>query len=568
MNPRRLFLCLIALPLVPASCWLSVESAASENPSTFPVVTGSMMPWWITTVETGGYTGYECSLALDAEGSPRISYFDFVSHDLKYAARRGSSWVIEIVDVDVHAPVGGVGTSLALDAEGNPHIAYTDDPNNSLKYATKIAGTWMADTVDAEGSVGRYPSIALDAQGNPRISYQRISTAVGLKYAERNAGVWTIETVDTQGAPNDENSLALDAQGNPRISYTRSATRDLIYVAKSGGVWTFETVDSAGSVGRFSSLALDVQGNPRISYSDRTNGNLKYAAEDGGVWALETADAAGLGALYTSLALDAQGNPRVSYLRELPNNHLRYAVRDAGVWMMETVDTGGSVGWYSSLALDAQGNPRVAYLALSDGLTQGDLRYASAAVEVAEPSPGVIWTGGDYRSVTWDGIGPVDLSLSTDGGETYQLLEAGLTGGVHWLTVPATPSESCKVRLVRASPPSESVSDSLFTIELGVTGIGPDGARPRLAMRTPYPNPRTGTEHATFRFSLPAPDFVTLALHDGSGRLVAERKREWIAEPGSHSTNWNPGRLPPGVYWVTLRALSGGRTQTKWVVLP
>ena len=76
--------------------------------------------------------GNYCSLALDNDNKPHISYYDYTNGDLKYTRWDGSTWQIETVD-----STGDVGsyTSLALDKDNNPHISYYDSPNGYLKYA-------------------------------------------------------------------------------------------------------------------------------------------------------------------------------------------------------------------------------------------------------------------------------------------------------------------------------------------------------------------------------------------------------------------------------------------------
>ncbi len=64
---------------------------------------------------------------------PRISYYDhsdFVEGRLKFAYRNGSVWTNQIVDEEYHVDIGWQ-TSLALDADGKPRIAYLRYRNNA-----------------------------------------------------------------------------------------------------------------------------------------------------------------------------------------------------------------------------------------------------------------------------------------------------------------------------------------------------------------------------------------------------------------------------------------------------
>ena len=62
---------------------------------------------------------------------------------------------------------------LALDANGTPHISYYDNSFNRLKYAVydTLSSTWDVQIVDESTSVGKFTSLALDASGHPFISY-------------------------------------------------------------------------------------------------------------------------------------------------------------------------------------------------------------------------------------------------------------------------------------------------------------------------------------------------------------------------------------------------------------
>ena len=417
-------------------------------------------PFISETVDQGAAGIEKMSLAIDSRNYPHIAYYDFSPADLKYATRRGATWVLETVDA-----VGVVGNypAIAMDAQDGPHISYYDGTNGDLKYAHRTGSGWITETVDgAAANVGEYSSIALDAQGVVCISFYDV-TNLDLKFARKESGVWTIETVDGGGAVNvgTYTSLALDAKGYQRISYYDATNGNLKFASKpgSGGFWTLEIVDATNIVGDYSSLELDAQGIPRISYHDLTNQDLRYASKLGGIWTNELVDGSPTTGLYSSLALDAQGDPLISYF-DSGLGDLEFASKSGSTWTLESVDIIQTQGWWSSLALDRQGNPSIAYR----NTTNGHLRFAESAVLLLSPLGGETWAAGSQQTVRWKGVGPVSILLSRDGGASYANLMTGVTANDVTLTVPDVTTGEARIRISRSSPFSTSDSPGDFTI--------------------------------------------------------------------------------------------------------
>ncbi len=274
--------------------------------------------WLTTVVDNDGNAGFRCSIAVDTDDNPHISYLRGPGppygqpNSVRHAWLGGDIWYKETVPV-LAAPYGGLTpyqdyghpTSIDVDALGNPHISYAT-VNGHLEYAVKTVGSgWAAETVDMIDNVGAGCSLVLDASGNPHIGYNDW-THKRIKYTWNNGTTWDTETILTGDLSNAwayPVSLALGARDLPHISYYTTGLK-LGYLEKStGGAWAFEIVDGSPAVGAYSSLAIDAQGSPHIGYWDYTNGHVKYAVRSGGVWTVDTIDNSGGVGQYASFAL-------------------------------------------------------------------------------------------------------------------------------------------------------------------------------------------------------------------------------------------------------------------------
>ena len=384
--------------------------------------------WFVQIVDPSGDVGRYNSLALDAAGNPRISYYDGTNGDLKLARWTGTAWNIQSVDTN-----GDVGwePSIKIDSLDRPHVSYWDATNDDLKYAwygsactfvdtQKICTVpgWHIETVDSPGTVGRFSSLALDSSGRPHISYYD-GTGQNLNYARWTGGAWNIQTVestpDITGATGLFTSLALDSNDNPHISYLyQRACADprycemdnLNYARWTGYAWDIQTAVQYGSVGFNSSLALDSSGYPHVTYYDDSQKMIKYAKWTG--TALIIQDIASTLRRESSLALDSSNNPHICYFAD---GYLRYAKWTGTRWVAETIDSIASPPSgpsECSMSLDSSGNPQVSYYSYGAGL-----KHAVLYTEDYCPGCPVADAGADLHVSFGDAV-TLDASASHD----------------------------------------------------------------------------------------------------------------------------------------------------------
>jgi len=175
-------------------------------------------------------------LALDSADRPRLCFYDddlvMPQTALRYAYYDGTVWHFETVDGDVF--YNGQECSIALDSQDHPHISFRDI---GLWYAHRTT-SWQVTLVDDDFFAGDTSSLALDHLDRPRIAFSDWDTDVPsqdeeqLQYASLGS-VWQIDTVDVAGETSRyaDESLVLDADDQPHIAYWDLGPDDLKYAA-------------------------------------------------------------------------------------------------------------------------------------------------------------------------------------------------------------------------------------------------------------------------------------------------------------------------------------------------
>lgn len=104
-----------------------------------------------------------------------------------YAVGSASTWTIESADAVGRAVYGASRyVSLALDAQGRPRIAFygTRSSDEVLRYAQRDdTGVWCAHTIGSGSYYGRYNDLVFDSAGRPHISFRSGISSTDLSYA-------------------------------------------------------------------------------------------------------------------------------------------------------------------------------------------------------------------------------------------------------------------------------------------------------------------------------------------------------------------------------------------------
>ncbi len=209
----------------------------------------------------------------------------------------------------------GQYTDLAIAADGTVMVSYFDASSGSLKFASNPGGEWSQHVIDA-GDLsdddanttqiyGQYSSISIDAAGVPSIAYfahvgigtEEATTEVRFAQATssdpRTGGAWSLSKIDEMLVPFSD------------------TIEDVLTIPLGTGL--------------FVEVVRDNDDLPVATYYDRVNGQLKLARFDATAndFVLETLDDVGDVGWYPSVVVDSENTVHVSYV-DADNKDLRY----------------------------------------------------------------------------------------------------------------------------------------------------------------------------------------------------------------------------------------------------
>lgn len=286
--------------------------------------------------DPGDDVGLYTDIAVAADGTVQVSYFDQTSGSLKLATNPGGSgtWTTQVVDAGqmgdadgASFDVAGQYSSITLGADGTPaigyfaHVADADGERTELRFAQSSSaspaaeGDWTVSVLDSapvadESSdplpvpigVGLFVTSARLSDGSPVVAYyDRVNGELKVDRFDPGAGAFAAPEVLDGGGGVDVGwypALAVDANDQLHISYESATNDDLMYIDTIDN--TPELVDDGyrivGTtddglpkpefhfVGDDSNVVLTADG-PYLAYQDATSHEVLLAHQDGqGAW--------------------------------------------------------------------------------------------------------------------------------------------------------------------------------------------------------------------------------------------------------------------------------------------
>lgn len=248
----------------------------------------------ISRLDSEEIVGLFTSIAIGEDGLPVISYFDRDNCALKVAKCHDPACQdrVSIATVDKKKK-GCVGlfSSIAISADGSPLIAYYDSHQGRLKVAkcndAACAGKKKISVIDESVSVGSFGRVAIGADDLPVISYYDHSRG-DLKVAHCNDpacadGDEAIATLDADGLVGSFAALDFSADGLPVVVYYDLVGGFVKLVrCKDQACSDFEApmvvAHDEETMKSFLAMTIRPEGVVVVAFFNQTDGDLKFVS--------------------------------------------------------------------------------------------------------------------------------------------------------------------------------------------------------------------------------------------------------------------------------------------------
>ncbi len=432
-----------------------------------------------TATELG--TGIRPDIYVEENGKMHVAWMN--GNTLYYRYHNGSSWEsTQTPDIDGKSIAQKSPPSVWADSNGKPHIVWADDDNHHVWYINKTGGSWSSPYRVVENTSGpddvrlRDTHIAVASDGTRHVVWRHNSHVTGkgtIWYKKYANGSWGSKTQISEGSGTAKRPhLALGSNDALHVVWRQRGGPDNAYEVmyrKWNGSWDsveYATYTSARA-GEDPHVAVDNSNDPHVSFPE--DDDAAYVKRNGANnWTNVVTLGTGEDPV---IAIDDNGVIYVVW-----DNVYRY--NSGSGWAgSQTYASGGHMpdaygdGQYAHIVYEHPDDNSVRYTAVSDGGSPPPEDW----ITVTDPNGGENWQVGTSHSITWTSSGGIDnvkIRYSTNGGSNWTtIVESTANDGSYSWTVPDTPTEQAKVRIVDTGDTGVyDVSDGNFTISDGGGG--------------------------------------------------------------------------------------------------
>ena len=361
-------------------------------------VTGAPSGWRGGMSTPGDDVGKYSTIAVGADGEPRVAYFDVTHGALKFAVHSASGWTVRPTPIDDQGDAGRFA-DMAVGPDGRAAISYnaleerTDLPG---AYVSKIKVAWAADAAASSWTIAEVESMDIPcwaALCGEDLVCVASSRTCETPADESDCGAGGCATgqaciaavcedlfespIDFPEGVGIVTGIDFAPDGNPVVVYydrgawDRAAGElrphgDLKQAAYTAGAWTVTVLDGGGGgdSGWYPSIDIDGMGQRHISFVDGISEDLIYLSPETGV--REVVDGRSLAGRERAIVGDdstirvtMSGDIWISY-QEASSQSLLLAHRTApGAWDVQMVDGEDSSGFFANMTLGTDGETPV-----------------------------------------------------------------------------------------------------------------------------------------------------------------------------------------------------------------
>jgi len=181
---------------------LTYDSSTSDLTGCYRIYNGYF--WSNSEIVDTISTDYDCSMDIDANGLPYISYeghAKVTDHNVKCARKNGDIW--ECAEVDTYLSTSWMITSIRINPKnGFPSLIYQEPyAYENLRYAWYDGKEWHNEMIDIYSGCSQNDALEFDSTGKPYIFYKNYAVDERCYIAYKEKDGWYKELLPSPEPP-------------------------------------------------------------------------------------------------------------------------------------------------------------------------------------------------------------------------------------------------------------------------------------------------------------------------------------------------------------------------------